>query len=258
MSLNDLPIPRMDWEHHDLSSTFALFKQKCSLYFSVKGIANVKQVDYILLFAGEQGIKLYNSWDIQAEEKTTENVWKRFETHIEPKTNFRVARIYFREYKQNADETIDDFIARCRLQSSKCCFSDAEKEDRILDQVIAGIKHQELKKELLSKDATYTLSQALDLGRTYEASIRHMKSVAQAKTSDQVTINAFKNESYQKCQNCGRRHAKQPRNACPAYGTICNACQKRNHWQVMCRTVQNAEQKSDTNQHKQQQPRTAL
>ncbi len=34
------------------------------------------------------------------------------------------------------------------------------------------------------------------------------------------------------CRNCGLNHLK---GQCPAYGTICKACQKYNHYASMCR-----------------------
>ena len=59
--MSDSFIPRMDWEGADQSLALKLFKQKCDLYFSVKDVKKEKQVDHILLFAGEPGLRFYNS-----------------------------------------------------------------------------------------------------------------------------------------------------------------------------------------------------
>ena len=49
--------PKVNWDDLDLSSTVQMFKQQCVMYFLVKDVASDKQVDHILLFTGETGIR---------------------------------------------------------------------------------------------------------------------------------------------------------------------------------------------------------
>lgn len=69
MSLSDLFAPIMDWDSHDLPSVFALFKQKCNLYFSARA---VKPDKWIMFYYSRVNrvFKLYNSWYIEAEIRT--------------------------------------------------------------------------------------------------------------------------------------------------------------------------------------------
>ena len=55
-------IPRMNWTNNDLPGGLKLFKQTRELYFLVKEIKKEKQVDHILLFMGEAGLKMYNAF----------------------------------------------------------------------------------------------------------------------------------------------------------------------------------------------------
>ena len=68
-------------------------------------------------------------------------------------------------------------MTRVKLQAHQCDFrDDRESNGRVLEQFIAGIRHTELQKELLSTAATaqdFTTEQAVERGRTYEASIPH-------------------------------------------------------------------------------------
>lgn len=48
-------VPQMDWSG-DVAMAFKLFKQRCEMYFSIMDIKADKQVDYILLLAGEEGL----------------------------------------------------------------------------------------------------------------------------------------------------------------------------------------------------------
>ena len=151
-------VPQMDWSG-DVAMSFRLFKQKCEIYFSIMNIAEDKQVDYILLLAGEEGLRKYNSWGLSEEKKKDpKEVWKCFQDQIEPKQSFRVERLYLRQFIQEEDETIDNFVSKCRLQCQKCEFRDRkEMDDRVIEQLIAGTKYPELQKNFVGKDKTLTL-----------------------------------------------------------------------------------------------------
>ena len=118
-------------------------------YFSVKNIPTEKQVDHILLFTGEEGLRRYNAWTFEndSDRVDPEIIWRKFEERLEPQVNFRIARFYLREYKQKNTENTDDFVARCKLQAKKCKFRDnQETEERLIEQVITDTRHPELQK----------------------------------------------------------------------------------------------------------------
>ena len=94
---------------------------------------------------------MYNSWDLSETQKADpEEIWTCFQTQIEPKANFRVARLCLQKYKQKEEENIDDFVSRSKLQAFKCEFRSEkdcpELNGRILEQMIAATKHQDLQK----------------------------------------------------------------------------------------------------------------
>ena len=76
-----------------------MFKQQRELYFSVKDVAVEKQVDHILLFSGESGIRKFNSWRLtDAQKKDPKIIWEKFKGQVNTKENWRVARLC--KYKQ--------------------------------------------------------------------------------------------------------------------------------------------------------------
>ena len=104
-------------------------------------------MNHILLHAGDDGIKLYNSWTLTDTERIDPDVvWGKFQDHIEPKVNFRLQRFYLQKYSQAAGESIDDYITRCTLQAQKCRFSPAEANERLIEQLIIGTKIPEVQK----------------------------------------------------------------------------------------------------------------
>ena len=228
--MTDSMQPRMDWGRSDPVTAVKLFKQKCELYFSVKDVKQEKQVDHLLLFSGEQGLKTFNSWGLSQEDsKKPDIVWKRFETQIEPKSNFRVARLYLQKYKQQENENIDDFMSRCKLQALK-----DELKDRLIEQLISGTRHQELQKDLLGKDKTLTIDKAVDTARTYEASIEHMKQFQNIETKPiqkaGVQVNSVNKSNT--CLRCGGKN--HPKSKCPAIGKDCSICGKKDHFKSVC------------------------
>ena len=223
--------PVMYWDSENLVDSFRFFKQRCKLYFSVKNIPTEKQVDHILLLAGEEGLRRYNAWTFEndSDRADPEIIWRKFEERLEPQVNFHIARFYLREYKQKNTENIDNFVARCKLQAKKCKFRDnQETEERLIEQVITGTRHSELQKLLLSKGIE--LQEALNSGRTHKTSLNHMKQMAEIQGGDSQEINTIEQSN---CKRCGNTHGYQ-KGKCPAWGTTCSACGKKNHWSKMC------------------------
>ena len=101
-------------------------------------------------------------------------LWAKFEEHLEPNINVRVQRYYLQKLSQTKGKAIDGYMTRCKLQAIKCKFNQAELEERLIEQLIVGTSLPELQKELLAKDENLTLDQALNIGRTQEASTSHM------------------------------------------------------------------------------------
>ena len=57
-----------------------------------------------------------------------------------------------------------------------------------------------------------------------------MKQMAEIQGGDSQEINTIKQSH---CKRCGSTHGHQ-KGKCPAWGTTCSACGKKNHWAKMC------------------------
>lgn len=245
--------PRMSWDDPDLPGSIAIFRQQCELYFSVRNIKPEKQVDHVLLFMGPTGIRMYNSWGLtDTHRQDIKTVWERFETQLKPKSNFRVARLYLQKLHQKERESADDFMSRLKLQGQTCQFRDTtEFSDRVIEQFIAGTRHTELQKQLLSKDPTLTIEQCMDLARTHEAAMAHMEQLANVNVNHPTNVNiVHKHDKRTQCGNCGGNHPFYPRTRCPAYNTTCKRCGKRNHWGNVCRSAPQARSDPEGQGHK--------
>lgn len=240
--------PTMNWQASDINEELATFKQYCNLVFhgpfSKKN--NSEKSSYILLWIGRQGVDIYNgfTWDNEDDKTKPSAIWSKFEKHLAPRTNFRLARYQLQQLKQTNEETVDDFMTKCRNQAAKCKFRDQrEIDERLIEQLIVGTKHKKAQERILEHGDELTLDKALDYARTYEATITH---VAQLNNPD-THVNAIgKSETpKRKCGNCGRAHEIRK---CPAYGSICNFCSKPNHWSNVCRQKANSNNFVEANQ----------
>ena len=172
--------PSMNWEVSNLPDELANFKQYCNLIFAgpFSKLTDKEKSSYILLWIGKLGVDTYNSWtweDAGDEVKPTK-IWAKFEKHLAPKVNYRLARYQLQDFRQSPEEIIDNFIARCRNQAAKCKFRDTEETEVILiEQLIKGTKHKKVQERLLEKDEALTLDKAIDISRTYEAKMTHLQ-----------------------------------------------------------------------------------
>ena len=238
--LSGVSPPKMDWNTPDLPTTFQAFKQYCNLIFAgpFSGKSDEEQITYILIWIGQEGLQMYNTWNLSADDaKIPEKIWENFEKHIEPKINFRLHRFNLQKYRQTAGESIDEYMTRCKLQAKKCKFKDeAETSERLIEQLIIGTTHTKVQEILLSKGEKLTLDNAMDIARAREATVSQMEQL----TGELSKVHTFRKTNYMykqsgNCNYCGGNHPPKPREKCPAYGTTCDACSKPNHWQSVCK-----------------------
>ena len=143
-------------------------------------------------------------------------------------------------YKQETEESLDDFFSRCRRMTKRCSLTEYAQQQRIIELIIASTPIADFQKELLRKDNTLTLEETLSIGKTYEASNIHIKQLRAMVNNNNVNntnIQAIRTPTRStmsnNCLKYGKIHAFH-RDACPAFGSKCNTCGKANHWASVC------------------------
>ena len=109
----DIWAPSMDWSMADRTAAYKLFKQKTLMYFDCKDIATEKQVSYILLMTGDEGVHMFNSWGLEKDgddAKNPDKVWEKFDAHVELRSSFHVERLTFQCNVPEVGRKSDDFI----------------------------------------------------------------------------------------------------------------------------------------------------
>ena len=246
-------IPTFDWNCNNAAEAFKLFRQSLELYFQVKEVKKELQVPTLLLALGTEGLKRFNSWSLtDAQRVDVKHIFKSFLEQLEPPTNFRISRLSLSKFSQKQNESLDDFISRCKLKALECEFDQNELQERIIELIIASTPIPDFQKELLMKPKGFKLSEALTLGRTFEASSKHLQqlqSMASVPVSAVDRNKQTRRQNTGSCWNCGNDH-KRGKEHCPARDDTCRSCGKTGHWASKCLTSKLSKKTTAGKQHR--------
>ncbi|KAJ8046317.1 hypothetical protein HOLleu_04951 [Holothuria leucospilota] len=163
--------PEMNWTAGDVAEEFQLFKQRLELCFIDHNIAEPnKRAVKIKIAVGNEGLKKINASGLSVEDQNDPvKLWSLFEDQLKVKVNFRIHRLELIRYKEGKQESLDDFINRCRQKAAECDFNQNEIAERIIELVIASTPFVTFQKDLLDTPKGYTIEDVLKEGFTYEA-----------------------------------------------------------------------------------------
>ncbi len=200
-------VPKIDWESKDLATEYKDFKDYINLLFEgphCDGWTDAQKASAIVSWSGPKGRKAFSTftWTNAADKKKPDNVLDKFEAYVEPKTNKWLARIHLQRTRQAEDQSVDEYLAECIRQANKCKLADQDATDeRVLEQLIVGIRDAEIQQKLLSKGDKLKLTDALDIARGIEASGQHLTQLRGSNPSTTAAIHAVKNKN-SVCQRC--------------------------------------------------------
>ena len=195
--------------------------------------------------------------------KTVDEVMAAIKKLAVREENAMVARVQLHNMKQDRDETIRSFGARLRGQASVCkftikcptCEADVNYTENILRDVLTrGLADSEIQLDLLGdKNQDMALEEVFQFVEAKEAGKR-----SAGRLSDTLGANAARSQyrrgkqeelkqrkaanNNEPCTYCGRRgHGRNAppkvrKTDCPAYGAICDHCNRPNHFETVCRS----------------------
>ncbi|XP_062619288.1 uncharacterized protein LOC134280858 [Saccostrea cucullata] len=126
----------------------------------------------------------------------------------------------------------------------------------VRDRLLFGVRSDKIRDKLINEGSNLTLEKAIDIARTYELSQAQLKTMheqdpmidiikrqkinhytGQAKTKPtQGPRKHFKHQkSFTSCTRCGMSEHERGE-TCPAIGRLCRKCNKRDHYECVCRS----------------------
>jgi len=225
----------------NVSDNWKLFEQSFENFLTAADYTEKEgkvKVAILLTCLGEECLPIYNSFSYDKEEDKYDlkKVMDKFKERCQPLKNITYDRHVFFTRKQREEETFDEFVTDLKNKASVCEFENL-KDGLIRDQIICGIRANDVRKSLL-KQSKLSLQTAIETCKAAELSETHVKSLnVGASASSQVNeVRAVKQKLIKNCWNCGKSHEL---NKCPAYGKTCSNCQKSNHFAQCCRSKKN-------------------
>ncbi|XP_063956823.1 uncharacterized protein LOC135154503 [Lytechinus pictus] len=153
----------MNWEATDLPEEFQLFRQRMELILADQDITDQRKVSMkIKIAVGNEGLRRINASGLsETDKEKPQELWRLLEAQLKVNINFRIHRLELMRYRQKTDETIDEFVTRCRDKAKNCDFEEAELNERIMEPVIASTPSLEFQKSLLDqpKDSPFNVAQ---------------------------------------------------------------------------------------------------
>ena len=237
--LTGIPIPNIDWHSGNLPETLRKFRRTCQYIFDgplAEKDEKIK-VQYLMLWVGQEGRDICDGWGLSAEDNILLTPhWKGFGEYAKPKSSFRVSRFQLRALKQEPTETVDAFMTRARIIANDSEYTD--KEEQLMDTLIAGINNNDIRRRLISKGNATTLDEALGIVRAFESTARQMDDIQQTRQIQSVNKQhayqhpKMKTSDLHGCYRCGQLHDRSYR--CPAADSVCRYCNTIGHWACVC------------------------
>ncbi|KAK7096845.1 hypothetical protein V1264_003892 [Littorina saxatilis] len=257
--------PNINWDSRNLQEEWRKFKQHAELMFAgpLHKSAEPEKCAYLLIWTGERGREIYNTWSLSDEEsKQLQVLYKKFEQHTTPKKNTLFARYLFLNRKQQTGESFETFITDIRTLVKDCSYKDAD--EMVRDRIVCGITSQEVREKLLQSGDQLTMEKAIEIVVTHEATKQQLATMLTEGTIEVIKKRRFDSSSRNRrpspkqqeeisqnndeydCNNCGQRHGRR---ACPAYGKRCSNCTKPNHFAKVCRSRRPTKTVHDIEEH---------
>ena len=98
---------------------------------------------HLFYWSGEQGIELFNSWDLSADElKKLDNYWERFEHFVKPHSNELIAAWELHTLSQGT-LSLEEFIAKLRILVKEANYP-VEHNDRFLRDFLVLVMNSDV------------------------------------------------------------------------------------------------------------------
>jgi hypothetical protein len=233
---SSLQNPCINWDSRNLQEEWRKFKQHADLMFAGPQNKNseAEKCAYLLIWAGEKGREIYNTWNLATEDsKKLEVLYTNFEKHTTPKKNTLFARYIFLSRKQQDGEQFETFVTDIRTLVRDCGYK--EPEEMVRDRIVCGITSQDAREKLLQVGESLTMDKAIEIVVTHEATKKQLAVMQKEETVEVIKKRRTEDSERDKrarqnsatgtyeqrsltsntydCGNCGKRHGKR---ACPA------------------------------------------
>lgn len=245
-----VPIPKkLNLHDGNVAENWKKFRSAWTNYEIAAGFeakTNKVRVAALLSVIGDDGVELYETftWEDDEDKQKIYEVLDAFENYCTPRANILFETYRFSSRRQECNESIDSYVTALRRLAEGCNFTD--KDRRIRDQVVIGLKDDRIRERLL-REQDPDLRKVMTVVRATETAEQQMKIMTKEmevskvckmpKSPRKIPKKDFRQHSNSQteldCKFCGRKHERK-KERCPAWGKKCNKCGNQNHFASCC------------------------
>lgn len=215
---------------------------------------DARQAAIFLACIGSDAYELFETFqfDEDADRTKLTPIMTAFEAHCVGAINTVYERYVFYQRRQENGETFDAFLSDIRRLVKTCDFG-AVEDSAIRDRIVMGIRDDATRKRLL-QTRNVDLKGAIDICRASESATKQLRAMSKSENVHALRWTQSNNERSRprsssrnpadrkrastpgrRCKYCDRIHVMS-KTACPAFGKICNNCNRRNHFASVCKS----------------------
>ena len=226
------------------------YTERLTFYFAANGITtDAKKRAVLLSCCGPATFRLSLRslvLPVSLDEISFENLVKKMKEHREPQPSVIVRRFQFNTRKQQAGETVAEYVAALRKAAEFCDYGDSLSE-MLRDRLVCGITDTSVQKRLLA-EKDLTLDKAVSLAQSVEIAekgAKDLKSPAEgsaelyklARGAMSGSENKSREAKYKYPPVCFRCSGRHLATNCRFVSEICHSCGKQGHIARVCRSA---------------------
>ena len=248
------PAPRL----HEGASLreFTSWRDKFKGYALLTGMSSLPretQTAALIALLDDQWTRtLRHGLDTDVDTSDIETILDSMERHLRRQRNVIIDRCEFYRRQQEDGEPFDDFLVALREIAHFCDFCSHCADTLLRDRILTGIRDDETQRVLLSTN-DLTLQTAIDVCRARENAhhnsaamsgyVQPVSAYRRNRTASARRPALHRRNSPQResaphpadaCPNCGWSAHADPQ-TCPARSATCHWCERRGHFQSVCR-----------------------
>lgn len=254
-------------EQSDINERWTKWLARLERLLAIKNITlDPNKLNYLFYYGGEGIETIFDTYKETNKEYKYPEVVQVLTNHFNPKINYNMNTVHFRDISQHDGESFDEFVARLREKAKLCRFDKAEKE--ICLQIVHKCASESLKRRLMEIE-DLELAEVIKLGKLDESintQIKELKRLNE-RQENKIEINKMSrgreredesrayrsgepgeakhtsNNAYgrrsesKQCFKCGGAYPHEK--TCPARDAECRSCKKLGHFAKLCKARQN-------------------
>ena len=248
-------IPAIEAFDFSTPTEWANWIRRFERFRNASGIADKSQESqiYTLIYSmGNKADDILQSFNLSEEDsKSYKTVKEKFDTHFIQRRNVIFERAKFNSRKQEAGESVDDFITDLHCLARYCNYGNLH-EEMIRDRIVVGIRDNSLSQKM-QLEPNLTLIKAIELARQSE-SVKKQQPTVRGQEKEQMAVEVIRKKPGRLpsrnpnlpgtnpplnrnhgCTRCGQLPKHDKKN-CPAKDSICHKCHKKGHYKAVCRS----------------------